>query len=75
MRNNNQNLLVTNTIFFSLSSKLLHCLQNKINKKGLHTANNPVVQPKPIPVKTYENADIHKGSIMKDNRGKAGIYR
>jgi group I intron endonuclease len=59
--------MITNTISFSLSSKLLHCLQNKINRKGLHTL--PVV-----PIRVYENADIQKLEILKDNKGKSGIY-
>ena len=63
------NLMTTNTIPFSLLPKLLHCLQNKIYKKGLHTANNPVV-----PVKVYANADIQKLEILNENRGKSGIY-
>lgn len=58
---------ITNTIFFSLSSKLLHCLQTKINRKGLHTL--PIV-----PARVYENADIHKLEILKDNKGKPGVY-
>ena len=28
-----------------------------------------------IPAKVYDNADTQKGSIIDDNRGKAGIYR
>jgi hypothetical protein len=42
--------------------------QTKINKKSLHTL--PVV-----PAMVYTNADLDKESIIKDNKGKAGIYR
>ena len=28
-----------------------------------------------VPVVTYENADLHKLCIVKDNAGKTGIYR
>jgi len=42
--------------------------QTKINKKSLHTL--PVV-----PAMIYTNADLHKESVIKDNKGKAGIYR
>ena len=39
-----------------------------MNRKGLHTF--PVV-----PAMVYINADLHKKSIIEENRGKAGIYR
>ena len=39
-----------------------------MNRKGLHTF--PVV-----PAMIYTNADLQKESIIKDNKGKAGIYR
>ena len=38
-----------------------------MNRKGLHTL--PVV-----PIRVYENADIQKLEILKDNKGKSGIY-
>lgn len=40
----------------------------KISRKSLHTL--PVV-----PAMIYTNADLHKESILNDNRGKAGVYR
>jgi hypothetical protein len=50
-------VMITNTISFSLASKLQHCLQNKINRKGLHTL--PVV-----PVAVYSNPDLQKSKII-----------
>jgi hypothetical protein len=62
------------TISFSLSPKLQHCLSKVLLIsslfKGLHTLPESVV-----PVRVYENADIQKAEIRKENKGKAGIYR
>jgi hypothetical protein len=66
---NMRNLMNTNIISFSLASKLQHCLQNKINRKGLHTLPNPVV-----PVKVWDNSDKQKLEILEENKGKSGIY-
>jgi hypothetical protein len=53
-------IMITNQILLSQGLK--------ISRKGLHTL--PVV-----PVMIYTNADLQKESIIKDNRGKGGIYR
>lgn len=61
------------TIPFTLASKLQHCcLPNKISSllKGLHTSPLPV-----IPAVVYSNPDVDKERIIKENRGKSGIYR
>lgn len=45
----------------------------KIDKKSLHSqgeGKNPVV-----PAMVYTNSDLYKLSIIKDNKGKAGVYR
>jgi hypothetical protein len=68
---NMTNIKKTNNIYtisFTLASKLQYCLQNKINRKGLHTL--PVV-----PAIKYPNAELQKKQIMQDNKGKAGVYR
>jgi hypothetical protein len=63
-----------NTISFPLVPKLQHCLSKVLLIsslfKGLHTLPESVV-----PVRVYENADIQKAEIRKENKGKAGIYR
>ena len=55
-----------------------HFLQNnKISSRGFTTLLGPSArgQNPMIPVKIYLDADLQKVSIVKDNKGKAGIYR
>jgi len=63
-----------NTISFPLVPKLQHRLSKVLLIsslfKGLHTLPESVV-----PARVYENADIQKAEIRKENKGKAGIYR
>jgi hypothetical protein len=47
--------------------------QTKINKKSLH--NQGEGKNLLVPAMTYTDADLQKESIIKDNRGKAGVYR
>jgi group I intron endonuclease len=74
------------TISFSLSPKLQHCQQNKINGRSCEASfasccklnskdncNINFIEIKPI-IK-YANADEDKIKIFADNRNKAGVYR
>jgi hypothetical protein len=36
--------------------------------------NNSVSVPVAVPVVTYSNADTQKEQILKENKGKSGIY-
>jgi hypothetical protein len=61
------------TIPFTLASKLQHCcLLNKISSllKALHTSPQPVT-----PVVEYSNPEVDQARIIKENRGKSGVYR
>jgi hypothetical protein len=63
------------TISITLVSKLQHCnklgLLRCILFKGFHTSRWLAT----IPVKVYENADTQKADILKENKGKSGVYR
>lgn len=37
--------------------------------------NSPVVAQTEQPVIKYDNADIHKLQIVKENKGKSGVYK
>ena len=58
------NLMYLSTLF---KSKFKHCL---LQQNRLHTL--PV--PLPVPVKIYSNADADKERVIKENKGKSGIY-
>ena len=73
MTNNKKTTNNIYTISFTLASKLQHCcLSDKINSlfKGLHTLPQSVT-----PVVVYANPDVDKERIIKENKGKSGIYR
>ena len=55
-----------------MASKLQHCcLPHKISSlfKGLHTLPQPVIS-----VVVYSNPDEDKERIIKENKGKSGVY-
>lgn len=70
------------TISITLVSKLQHCnklgLLRSILFKGFHTSRGLATIPSPpaagAMVKVYENADVQKAEILKENRGKSGVY-
>lgn len=62
-------IMNTDQICFSLSFKLKSYLpHNLASRKGLHTL--PVV-----PAVVYSNFDVDKKRVVKENKGKSGIYR
>jgi group I intron endonuclease len=64
-----QNLImITDPIFFTLSFKMNHCFPTQTSRRGLHTL--PVV-----PVVVYSNADVDKERVIKENKGRCGVYR
>jgi hypothetical protein len=68
MKNNkkyNNNVLNLNKWFSDGET----CFYLRINRKGFHTLPNPVV-----PVKVWDNPDKQKLEILRENKGKSGIY-
>ena len=63
--------LVHCTLF---SHRLYYLAQTKIDKKSLHVPTGKGINPV-VPAMIYANTDIDKESIIKDNKGKAGVYR
>lgn len=47
---------------------------SKLNLRCYSTQNTPVV-PNLVPIRTYNNSDLDKLDILKENKGKSGVYR
>jgi len=59
----------------SVVNALLH-KQISFSSPRTYSTNSPVAASNEIkPVKIYENADKDKLLILKENKGKAGVYR
>src|SRR5436853_6993890 len=46
---------------------------SKLSLRCYSTQNTPVV-PNLVPIRTYNNSDLDKLDILKENKGRSGIY-
>lgn len=46
----------------------------QLTQRSYSTQNTSVV-PDCVPILTYNNSDLDKLKILKENKGKAGVYR
>lgn len=60
--------------FFKKTSQNLHIRTFTITASAFK-AQSDFTNSSIVPVKTYRNVDINKLLILKENKGKAGVYR
>jgi len=84
MKNMKNLIMITDPIFFSLASKWNLVSLHKLvfgkpfkgnpfqgsRVRGIHTGATTVV-----PVVVYSNPDLDKEKVIKENKGKSGVYR
>ena len=66
----NTNNLNSGHFYFGIKGLFI----SKLNLRCYSTQNTPVV-PNLVPIRTYNNSDLDKLDILKENKGKSGVYQ